>query len=280
LELDTRYLTQQKNDSILMLETANSIVLLQVQKQRWQLFFLILLIVAVIGGGVFMVLYIKQRQEKLRDMALVRMREAERVRIARDMHDEVGSGLTRISLISEQLKIQKGSDAELKNENVSKIIKQSRLLSRNLKEIIWAVDPSNDKLSELLFYLRDYIYEFSSNTAIECKIDFQDDILDFEVASEVRRNLFLALKEILNNVAKHANAKVVIIKFDMKNNLGYLLVKDNGIGFSATNVKKGVGLGSIKSRTEKLEGDFFIESKTGEGTSIYLKNLVLNTTKM
>ncbi len=279
-ELNTKYQTQKKVESIKMLETENANTLLKVKNQRWQILFLIFFIVTITGGGTLLFFYVKQKQKKQRELALIKMRENERVRIARDMHDEIGSGLTRISLISEQVKLADKSKNKANNGNISKIINQSRQLSKNLKEIIWAIDPANDQFSELLFFLRDYIYEFSSNTSIDCEINFPDEAMDFEVSSEVRRNLFLSLKEILNNITKYADADTVIVSFRIENNLGFLYIEDNGQGFDPNLVNKGIGLESIKSRAEKLGGKFKIESKLGTGTSIYLNYLVLITTKV
>lgn len=277
-ELDTKYQTRQKEENIKILEAENQLNQLQVQKQRWQISFLIFFLIIFIGGGSLAFFLFKQRQKKLRELAILKMREEERVRIARDMHDEIGSGLTRISFMGEQIKLQR--DAEVRKNDISKVIEQSRYLSKNLREIIWAIDPTNDKLSELLFYMRDYINEFSDNTGISCKIDFPEYEANLEVTSEIRRNLFLALKEILNNIAKHANAENIQIKFYLKNKLGFLEVEDNGKGFDQEAIKRGVGLDSIKIRTEKLNGVFILKSKIDNGTSIKLKQMILNTTKV
>ncbi len=277
-ELDTKYQTKQKNESIKMLEAKDTNNTLKVEKQRWQIFFLVFFLITFVGGGILSFFLFIQRQQKHKELAILKIREEERVRIARDMHDEIGSGLTRISFMSEQIKLLKTSNKS--TEGISRVIEQSRDLSRNLREIIWAIDPRNDKLSELLFYLRDYINDFSANTLISCKIDFPDDIEDIVLAAETRRNLFLALKEILNNIAKHANTEIVYVKFNLKNNRGFLTVKDQGIGFNEMTVKKGLGLESIKLRTEKLGGVFQLESEINKGTTISLDQIILNTTKV
>jgi len=278
LELDTKYQTRQKEESIKMLEATNANSMLKVQKQRWQISFLIFFLITFVGGGILAFFLLKQRQRKLKELAILKMREEERVRIARDMHDEIGSGLTRISFMSEQIKLKEALDK--KNDNIKKVIAQSRELSKNLREIIWAIDPRNDLLSELLFYFRDYINEFSDNTFIDCKINFIEDFDDFEVASELRRNLFLALKEILNNIAKYANADKVEINFDLKNHIANLIVMDNGCGFEIGKVKKGLGMESIRLRVENMGGTCKFESTINKGTVVSLLNLHLNTTKM
>ena len=277
-DLDTKYQTQQKIESIKMLETKNANNKLKVEKQRWQIFFLIFSLITFVGGGILFFFLFKQRRQKLEELAILKMREKERVRIARDMHDEIGSGLTRISFMSEQIKLLSATDKN--TEGISKVIEQSRNLSKNLREIIWAIDPGNDKLSELLFYLRDYVNDFSSNTEISCKIEFPEDFEEIVLAAETRRNIFLALKEMLHNITKHANADVVYVSFYLSNNLGLLIVKDDGCGFNEESVKKGLGLESIKLRAEKLGGLFKLESKINHGTTISLEQIILNTTKV
>jgi len=289
LELDAKYQNLSKSDSIQVLERENISNLLKVKSQKWQISFLIILVISILGGGGFTFYYFRQRQIKNRDLAIAQMREEERIRIARDMHDEIGSGLTRISLMGEQLKML-GSE---KNKiDIGRITSQSRELSGNLKEIIWAIDPSNDKLDELLFYVRDYIYELFADSEIRTDLEFPEDIPDLIVGSEVRRNLFMALKEILNNIMKHADAGSVSVTFQLENNdLGRpgdrkagiratFKVSDNGKGFDAATVKKGMGLDSIRSRTEMLGGKLVLETNPGEGCTFILKEIVINTTKV
>jgi len=278
LEMDTKYQTRQKEEDIKMLETENALKELKVHNQRWQISFLIFFFVIFLGGGIFSFFLLKQRQRKLRELAILKMREKERIRIAHDMHDEIGSGLTRISFMSEQIK--PNIDKETNKAGISKIIHQSRNLSKSLREVIWAIDPGNDTFAELLFYLRDYINEFSDNTAINCKINFPEDFEDFEVLPEIRRNLFLALKEILNNIAKYAQSDSVLIEFYVKNRRGFLTVTDKGIGFDEDSVQKGLGLESIKQRAQKLGGVFKLDTKENRGTTISLHEIELNTTKM
>jgi len=280
LELDTKYQTKQKTENIKRLEAEKQLVSIKVQNQRLQIIILAIILIVFAIGGILFFYYQKQKQEKQRQLALIKMREEERVRIARDMHDDLGSGLTRISLLSEQIIYRKPAPQKEIKKVFIKITDQSRNLSKNLKEIIWAIDPSNDKFSEMLYYFRDYIYEFSSNSNLECKILFPETDIDFEVSSEIRRNIFLSLKEMLNNVAKYAEATELEIEFILKNKLGFLSVKDNGKGFDMKLVKKGVGLDSITARTNKLGGILTINTNPGEGTQIELQNIQLNTTKM
>ena len=272
IELDTKYQTQQKEENIKMLEAKNELTTIKVQKQRWQISFLIFFLITIVGGGTLVFFLLKQRQRKLKELAILKIREEERVRISRDMHDEIGSGLTKISFMGEQIKLQ---NTDKNSDGIAKIIKQSRLLSKNLREIIWAIDPRNDNLPEMLFYFRNYVNDFCDNTNINCTISFADDIEGFEIASDIRRNLFLVLKEILNNIAKHADANNVNVSFYLENNLGFLIVEDDGKGFDETIVRKGLGLDSLKSRTKKLNGILNINSSMNKGTKVSLEQMIL-----
>jgi signal transduction histidine kinase len=311
LELDTKYQTRAKADSIQVLDSENTANMLKVNKQKWQISFLFILVLSILGAGGSVFYYFRQRQILKRDLAIAQMREAERVRIARDMHDEIGSGLSRISLMGEQLKMlelkkSKGKPAKASKEenvhkkgmgsqdlkgNITRITAQSRDLSGSLKEIIWAIDPSNDKLDELLFYIRDYVYELFTDTDIKADLDFPDDLEDLNVGSEARRNLFLSVKEIINNIIKHSEAENVKVSFQLDkhpegrmrdrylNQKATITLSDDGKGFDPAQVKKGVGLDSIRARTEKLGGQMVLDTKPGKGTIIVLKNITLNTTK-
>lgn len=280
IALDTEFRTQQKNDSIELLNTRNANTQLKVKNQQWQIIFLFMIIFGILVGGFLLFFFYKQRQRREREIAIVKMREAERIRIARDMHDEIGSGLTRISLMSEQERMYNGKEVAVRPNNIHKIIDQSRLLSKNLREIIWAIDPSNDTLAELIFYLRDYINDFALHSVIDADIDFPEDFTDMVIGSEIRRNLFLAVKESLNNIAKYARATEISVRLEIRENCATVLIKDNGIGFDPEQAKKGLGLDSIKARAVKLSGSFELDSNPGAGTSIALKDLLLSTTNM
>ena len=279
-ELNTKYETEIKDEQINSLELENSVKQLKIENQRWLLLASSIFLVMLIGGVVFYVIYSRQKQSKEQALALMLLREEERARIASDMHDEIGSGLTRISFLSEQLKMNDDQKAEQTNGLSDKIITQSRTLSKNIKEIIWAVDPSNDKLSELIYYMRNFAMDFCEQTELKCEIHFPDDVDEENIEAQVRRNLYLLLKEALNNIAKYAKAQKVDVQLTIDGAFVSLFVEDNGIGFDQLLVKRGMGLSTMKKRCELLGGNFSLKSEVGNGTQLQFKNMKLFTTKM
>jgi len=278
LELDTKYQTKQKEENIRVLEAVNSNNQLKLKNQQLQNLILFLVIIIILVSGLIYYYMLRQKQKKEKELAILRMREEERVRIARDMHDEIGSGLTRISLASEQIQIAGKVNAEEDGNLVSSIKKQSKDLSASLKEIIWAIDPSNDSLEEMIYYCRDYAYDFSTNTGIECVVDFPEDIPNHDISSEIRRNLFLIIKESLNNISKYSKAKKVILVMELLGSFLDLTIVDDGLGFNKEEIKKGVGLLSMQARAEGLGGSFSIDSEIDKGTILKVTNIRIYTT--
>ncbi len=191
--------------------------------------------------------------------------ERERLRISKDMHDDVGSSLTKIAILSEmvQKEINTRAIAELSLTKISEI---SRDVIDNMSEIIWAINPKNDKLDNLASYLREYVYEFLEGTNIECHFDFMDNYTPVALSAEFRRNIFLVVKESLNNIVKHSSANSVTLKliYDVPNLL--LNIKDNGKGFSEDKISRfGNGLNNMGKRIEEIGGKFNIISSPDKG---------------
>src|SRR5690606_30510816 len=117
----------------------------------------------------------KRRQKRKKEQELLRQKEQERIRIARDMHDDIGAGLTRIVMRSDQVKLHLQLGKETTDNmvgNLEKLSSESRELTHNIGEIIWALNPKNDVLDELCAYLRTYAYDLFDNTGIACQIRF------------------------------------------------------------------------------------------------------------
>ncbi len=191
--------------------------------------------------------------------------ERERLRISKDMHDEVGSSLTKIAILSEMIRqeINNRSKAE---SSLSKISEISREVIDNMSEIIWAINPKNDKLDNLAAYLREYAYEFLEGTKIECQFNFMENYPPVALSAEFRRNIFLVVKESLNNVVKHSSANKVTLKFIYDEPYLIINIKDNGKGYSENKISKfGNGLNNISKRVEDIGGKLNITSAPGKG---------------
>jgi signal transduction histidine kinase len=208
--------------------------------------------------------------------------ERERMRIARNMHDEIGSKLTKISFLSERLKVESGAIGP-SGDKVDSIANTSRDLLKALDEMVWAVNPHNDTLEQLASYLCQYAREYFHDTSVECQLHMQSELPSRSVTAEFRHNVFLAFEESLSNVLKHARATRVEVEIRVENDLLQILIGDNGIGFASPLNGNGAGNGrsgltNMRQHLVEVGGFCGIQSQPGRGSNVELK-VSLNPTK-
>ena len=178
----------------------------------------------------------------------------ERMRIASDMHDDLGAGLTSIRLLSEIANLKTGNDSAAKSE-IEKIVRSADSLSENLREIIWTMNTRFDKLEDFIIYTRSYAVAYFDDIAVDFSFHKPGNIPDLKMSGELRRNLFLCIKEALNNIIKHAHATTASLSFSIVNGVLITEVTDDGIGINPNQVNKfGNGLNSMKNRLNKFGG--------------------------
>ena len=193
--------------------------------------------------------------------------EKERTRIATDMHDDLGAGLSRIKFLSETIGIKKQQQQPIE-EDVNKIREYSHEMIEKMGEIVWALNEKNDSLHDLLSFTRAYAMEYLSQNGINCKADLPDHIPAVFVSGEFRRNIFLTIKEALHNVVKHSQATEVILAIQVDHKLSIRL-HDNGIGFVKANIRSfSNGLMNMAGRLKEIGGK--IDITTTNGTQIDL----------
>jgi ligand-binding sensor domain-containing protein/signal transduction histidine kinase len=215
--------------------------------------------------------------------------ERERMRIARDMHDEMGSKLTKISFLSEHAKVEAGATGALSGK-IESIAETSRELLQAMDEIVWVVNPQNDNLEQLAAYLGHYAVEYFQTTSIECDLRLPPAIPQHALSSEARHNLFLAFEEALNNALKHSGATAV--KIEMVANLPEfeIQITDNGRGFTvppasdsngapgpSAGTRAGYGLKNMRQRLHDIGGECLIRSPaTAQGGTTVSMRIHLN----
>lgn len=192
----------------------------------------------------------------------------ERERIARDMHDDLGAGLTRIALLTEvarkQLPDQHPAGASM--EHVSGIARQ---VVDGISELIWVANPHFDTLANLVAYLREYAARFCAGASIECRLEFPLQTPHFVLPADFRRQILLMLKEALNNVQKHSGATRVELLLALAGGHLELTVRDNGCGFKLQERSgSGHGLINMRQRAAALNGTCEIECAPGRGTAL------------
>lgn len=197
--------------------------------------------------------------------------EIERVklRIAGDLHDEIGSGLSGIALTGDILSKQLNNGGA-KPELVERITQSSRSLASSLDAIVWLIDPQKETLGDLVSKCQITAQELLSNKKVKVDISIEEKEENEILSSGDRRNLFLFFKEAIHNIAKHSNALEVQINF-LKTSGGLLIeIQDDGIGFNVENIPSGRGIGTMNQRAKELKSELIMESDSGKGTRIQL----------
>jgi signal transduction histidine kinase len=201
-----------------------------------------------------------ERQELEKQMAILAAKQEERNRISADMHDELGSGVTAIHLMSEIVKSKMKEDIF---PEIQKISNSASELLNKMNTIIWTMISSNDSVESLVTYIRIYALEFFENTSIVCHFNMPDPIPVKEINGEKRRNIFLCVKEALNNSLKHSQASNITIDVTVNEKL-MISIADDGIGIDLQNTRLfSNGLKNMKKRMQAIDGNFIIENKIG-----------------
>ena len=212
--------------------------------------------------------YKQKMRRKLRALEHAHAVEQERMRIARDIHDDLGARLTQMALLSEMSAGELGQGTPA-GERLEKIAAGSRQAIRSLEEIVWAVNPRKDSLSDFLDFLSHYANEFFRGTEIRCRQDLPMIIPEIPLSAEVRHHLFLACKETLNNIHKHAQASEVWLRMNLSGSELKLTIEDNGRGFQApARTAAGNGLLNLQSRLAAIGGQCQVDSQAGRGTCV------------
>lgn len=208
-----------------------------------------------------------QMNEYEKEIAVYKAQQQERERISADMHDELGSGMTAIRLMSE---IARNKMKENTPVEIEKISNSADEVLNKMNAIIWSMNSGNDTVDNLVSYIRAYALEYFEYTQIDCRIQTPDEIAPMELAGEKRRNLFLCVKETLNNALKHSRATELKISFIIDEVLT-IEIRDNGIGFAQDKVRQfGNGLKNITKRMEVIGGSYSIENDGGVVTTLRL----------
>jgi ligand-binding sensor domain-containing protein/signal transduction histidine kinase len=196
--------------------------------------------------------------------------DAERQRIARDIHDDLGSGLTEIILMSDSL------DGALPptpgdQKLIAEISARARALTRAMDEVVWAINPRNDTLEGFLTYLGKFTQDYLGRAEIRCRWNVPLEVPDLPLSAECRHNLYLACKEAIHNVVKHAHASEVSIRFDWVDQGFSLTIEDDGKGFKLeVPMARGNGLSNMRQRLEQHHGECAIETAPNGGTRVRL----------
>jgi ligand-binding sensor domain-containing protein/signal transduction histidine kinase len=243
-----------------------------VQPQFWQTWwFRTAAILCLVGTVVAVVRYLST-QKLRRQLQQQASLEKERSRIARDLHDQLGANLTQVALLGEMAEADKNSPTEIESYT-QQISQTARETTRSLDEIVWAVNPFNDTLEGLVNYACKYAQEYLALAGLRYRVDVPAQLPAITIPPEVRHNIFLAFKEAVNNVVKHAQASEVRVRLQLQPAKFALSIEDNGRGLGGRDANAAParnGLRNMRKRMEDIHGEFSISPGTGGGTIVCL----------
>lgn len=211
-------------------------------------------------------LELEERQAIERHRAM----EQERVRMAQDLHDELGSGLTEAGILSSLVKNPQIPD-EKKDAYLDQLSEVCRSLVTGLDEIVWAVNPRYDSVPDLAGYYSLFAQGYLQLAGITCLQNIDESIPGLPLDSNIRHGIFMAFKEGLNNIVRHSRAEEVALVIGVDGGILSVSLSDDGCGFDTASTAPGRdGLNGMKQRMEKLGGDCTVTSKVGVGTTVVL----------
>lgn len=241
--------------------------------QTWWFRFMAVVIIAGVAGGTVWLDMRRRIRRRLERMERQQAIERERARIAKDIHDDLGASLTCISMLSQSTREELNNPDEIAL-GLDRIYGTARELTRAMDEIVWAVNPRHDTLDSVVGYLSRFAHEFLQTANIRCRLHMPMQLAALPLAAEVRHNLFLAFKESLHNVVKHAAASEVRVSLSLQAAILVLTIEDDGRGFNMgvspnpAVFAEGDGLTNIRRRLSEVSGTCEIQSVPGRGTKV------------
>jgi signal transduction histidine kinase/ligand-binding sensor domain-containing protein len=194
-----------------------------------------------------------------------------RNKVARDLHDDMGSTLSTINILSSMAKTKMNTDQVKASEYLGKITDNSQRMMEAMDDIVWSIKPSNDSMQKITARMREFATNVLEAKDIEIKFDVDDKVYDEKLNMESRRDFFLVFKEAVNNAAKYSKASMVWVSITSGGKKLVLTVKDNGIGFDVAAADGGNGMGNMRKRAESMQGQVQIKSVKGQGTEVIVK---------
>ncbi len=212
---------------------------------------------------------LKSTQAQLIESERQKENEILRRRISRDIHDDISSGLSKISWMTEVLSKAPNPEAHSDPDMLHRIASYSRETVSKLGEIIWSTKPESDNFTGLVSYCREFLNKYLDGLPIQCHIDFPEDRDDTPMNPELRRNLYLVLKEAVHNAVKYSQAADLNISLQVQGGYYKLVVQDNGIGMDIhESSPNGNGFRNMKGRMQEISGTMTVHSSPGQGTRL------------
>ncbi len=262
-ELEMKYQNEKKITEIELLKSAQTLQTFALSRQRLIITSIIIALILVIAIGLLLV-----NRYRIMNRAK-RLIEIERVRntIARDLHDDIGSTLSSINILSQVGLVEKGENAQ---SYLQRIGDQSARIMEDMSDIVWSINPHNDSMSQVIIRMREFATEIFESKNID--YHFSEKVeASLTLDADKRKNLFLIFKETINNAAKYSNASKIEINLHQYDHTLAMHIKDNGQGFDELTITTGNGLRNLRERAKEINGKVTLKSGIGNGTEIELR---------
>jgi signal transduction histidine kinase/ligand-binding sensor domain-containing protein len=249
-----------------------AVVSFTVLRPVWQRWWFLMMDAALIGFGIYSLYRYRIKQ-------IIKL-ERVRTRIATDLHDDIGSSLSQIAILSEVVRQKVGDNGA--NEPLNLIANTSREMVDSMSDIVWAINPHKDHLSDLVQRMRRFAEDMLDAQDISYQFIVPETVRNITLGADLRREVYLIFKECVNNLAKHSQATKAEININLENEKLIVEINDNGRGFvmpestspvvfPQSNGFGGNGLRNMQRRTKDFKGDLQIDSEIGKGTRIKLQ---------
>jgi signal transduction histidine kinase len=253
-----QYESEKKDKEIALLNKEKTIRDLELKKQKQTKNYFVAGL-ALFSILTFLVYRNYHNRQKLKLLTL-------RNKIASDLHDDVGSTLSSISISSQMAQAQSRETIPM----LETIGESSRKMLDAMADIVWTIKPENDQFEKIIMRMRNFAYELLGAKKIDFEFVADDDVAKINLAMEVRKNLYLIFKEATNNMVKYAEANKARFAINAEKNNLTMMIRDNGKGFDVNRVSEGNGLKNMKKRAEEIGAKLVIDSFPGSGTTIQL----------
>ena len=243
-------------------------VIIRILPPLWRTWWFVSSVLLLVGVIITLIIYF--RVKHLLDI------ERLRIKLAADLHDNIGSSLTEISILSEVISKKIKTEDEGIRKSLNMISNSSRNLIDNMSDIVWLVNPKRDSLYDLILRLRDTYSELSSYTSISFRSENIKSLEKVSLPMEKRQHLYLIFKEAINNCITHSECSEITLDASVKGSKLLMTLKDNGIGFSPEIISNGGnGLSNIKERAKTIGGNLNIQSNFNQGTTVQFEGNIL-----
>lgn len=257
--LEVQYESEKKNAQI---ESG------KLDKARQQLYYNIVVSLLVLGLLLGLLLFSRYNYRKKLERKNLLL--AERNRISSELHDEVGSSLSAINLMSHAAMHTKNTDGQQVQDYISSINNNSAKVMETISDIVWSMHPENDQMPRIIARMKTFCAEILEAVDARFTMQVDDNVQTLTLSSEKRRDFFLLFKEAVNNAAKYARAATVTINLQKNGDWLHLVITDDGQGFDTNVATQGNGLRNMQQRAEKHGGRVQVSSITGQGTTVTL----------